>query len=391
MRFVWSVVLVSVVAAGATRAETTRMIACGANIQWQDGALEVDASGLPDGECVMQLPSCSGNVVSGQRIWMYRVEGPSVVVALSDVNDVFLDGTVENTIHEPTFGRSYFCGESGIWLLIGLSGATGPQGPQGPQGIQGMQGPVGLRGPKGDAGDAGPQGPSGSAGPQGETGAVGPAGPQGIQGSTGASGSQGPKGDKGDTGATGPSGSAGLTGATGPTGAQGPQGVQGPAGAQGLTGATGATGPAGPGCQLVGPLTSAFTTASTAFVDVTGLSASIVSGKKYWFAFALAYQSPALLTGAGFSVDGPTASAVSYVVDITSSVTSIAQRSRLTAYNAGSAPLTVGLITSNLDARVEGVVVPTATGALRLRAARGGTLGTIGVQPGSYMTLCELQ
>ena len=114
----------------------------------------------------------------------------------------------------------------------------------------------------------------------GATGAVGPTGPTGGQGSTGITGPTGPTGPGGPTGpvgATGLTGGQGATGVTGPTGPGGPAGPTGPQGATGVQASiTRANMPAGSVLQTVQTLkTSAFTTTSTSYVDVTGYSASI--------------------------------------------------------------------------------------------------------------------
>lgn len=71
----------------------------------------------------------------------------------------------------------------------GLSGLQGPPGPQGPQGIQGIQGNQGL---VGDTGGQGLQGIQGPAGGQGIQGIQGPEGAQGVQGDQGVAGPAGP-------------------------------------------------------------------------------------------------------------------------------------------------------------------------------------------------------
>ena len=114
----------------------------------------------------------------------------------------------------------------------------------------------------------------------GATGATGPTGPTGGQGATGITGSTGPTGPGGPTGpvgATGPTGGQGATGVTGPTGPGGPTGPTGPMGATGVQATISrANMPAGTVLQVVSTTkTSSFSTTSTSFVDVTGLSVSI--------------------------------------------------------------------------------------------------------------------
>jgi hypothetical protein len=108
-------------------------------------------------------------------------------------------------------------------------------------------------------------------GATGVTGPTGPTGPQGATGIsvTGATGPTGPSGPIGATGLTGPTGGQGATGVTGPTGANGPTG---PTGSQGATGVTG-TGAIKQVVQTVKK--DVFTTSTTSYIDITGMSASI--------------------------------------------------------------------------------------------------------------------
>lgn len=90
----------------------------------------------------------------------------------------------------------------------------------------------------------------------------------------------------GISGATGPIGATGVTGPTGPSGPTGPTGGQGATGITGPTGPQGATGvqatisranmPAGTVLQVVSTTkTDTFSTSSSSFVDLTGVSATI--------------------------------------------------------------------------------------------------------------------
>jgi hypothetical protein len=165
--------------------------------------------------------------------------------------------------------------------------------------IQGPAGVTGPTGPTGAVGSTGPSGATGATGPSGSTGPTGSTGPQAtfsvvadnppsnpVEGQAWYNSSDGLTyiyydgvwvefgnslaGPTGPTGATGP---AGATGATGPAGSTGPTGATGPAGETGATG-PGASGPRiGQVIQVALP--SGFSTTSSSYVDVTGLSATI--------------------------------------------------------------------------------------------------------------------
>ena len=109
---------------------------------------------------------------------------------------------------------------------------------------------------------------TGPTGPIGLTGHTGPTGPQGL------TGPQGPTGPIGVTGFTGPQGPTGATGLTGFTGATGPQGTTGPTGPVGATGPGASTGDI-PSAYLND--TSAASTSSGTYADVTGATVNITT------------------------------------------------------------------------------------------------------------------
>jgi hypothetical protein len=99
---------------------------------------------------------------------------------------------------------------------VGATGATGPTGSMGATGIglTGATGPTGARGFTGATGltVTGPTGSMGATGARGFTGATGFTGPQGIQGIQGPQGPQGPGGSQGPQGDRGPKGDDGRDG-----------------------------------------------------------------------------------------------------------------------------------------------------------------------------------
>lgn len=161
----------------------------------------------------------------------------------------------------------------------GSIGATGYTGYTGPQGPTGYTGPIGV----GSSGPTGPTGYTGSQGATGPTGFTGVAGVTGPTGYTGETGKTGNPGATGPTGYTGPAGGSGSAGATGATGYTGPTGYTGTGGAAGATGPTGYTGYTGPSGYTQVSITTAVTTNSTSYVDVTGLNIALSANTNYSF------------------------------------------------------------------------------------------------------------
>jgi hypothetical protein len=198
-------------------------------------------------------------------------------------------------------------GDPGDRGTDGAPGAVGPRGPQGNTGAQGERGADGTDGAQGPAGPAGAQGQDGAPGergPQGEPGTPGAAGTPGAKGDTGPKGDKGDAGTpgtpgaKGDTGLQGPKGDTGLTGAKGDTGSQGPKGDTGAAGAPGADGWVRAV--------LALDVPSVVTTPA----DVTGLSFPVAASQLVEFEFLVIFQSAALTTGLGLSLNGPASPAL---------------------------------------------------------------------------------
>lgn len=127
-------------------------------------------------------------------------------------------------------------------------------------------------------------------------------------------GGSGGKGDTGATGAAGAAGAAGATGAAGPTGPTGPTGATGAAGAAGTTGATGATGPQGPagaGAQV--SVASNLSGSGATFANITGITATLVSGKSYAGQILLRADNATPAGGIKLDFNGGSATAIPFV------------------------------------------------------------------------------
>lgn len=209
-------------------------------------------------------------------------------------------------------------------------------------------------------------------------------------------GPAGPQGPKGDTGAQGPAGADGAQGIQGPAGAdgaQGPQGIQGvkgDTGSQGIQGNPGADstvpGPAGsPGTGSARRVAANVSNSTVSFSDITGLTWTATSGTSYSFQCSIYFASAISTTGIGLAVNGPTASLIRYQAIIPTTAT--AQSSfPATTYDA-STTLGTAALTTVLEARVTGTVIPSANGTLAIRFRSEVAASAITVQAGSF---CEV-
>lgn len=116
--------------------------------------------------------------------------------------------------------------------------------------------------------------------------------------------------------------------------------------------------------------------------DVTGLSFSVLAGKKYWFRFRIAYTSAATTTGARWSINGPAAPTTlnyksEYTLDATSQTVNFA-----TAYDIPAAANASSLTVGNV-ALIEGFITPSVDGTVIARFASEVTVSAITALAGS--------
>jgi hypothetical protein len=229
-------------------------------------------------------------------------------------------------------------------------------------------------GPKGDTGATGSPGRDGATGNVGPTGADSTvAGPTGYTGADGMSGDTGETGPTGWTGYTGYTG-VGATGYTGYTGYSGSVGGVGPTGYTGaestVTGPTGSAGSNGTGVYVCKQSAQITNNSNTTLSDVTGMSFSLTSGKRYYFKFMVTYQTAATTTGVGFAFSAPAMTASNYKVEIRQAAAGTDQMYT----NSVSGNLTTVLVsasviaaTTDYIASIEGFCEPSASGTLQLR------------------------
>lgn len=268
----------------------------------------------------------------------------------------------------------------------GGAGSVGPMGPAGPQGETGPQGPQGNIGPQGPQGNIGPQGPQGNPGPQGDVGPQGPPGEDGAQGPIGLQGPMGltgPKGDKGDTGDTGPQGipgNDGAPGAPGTNGTNGAAGAPGPAGADGFGGGS------------TVKKTADQTIATATPTDVSGLSFNVVAGRYYHFRFLCIVQSNTLTVGVAATVVCPAFTRFAARARMPFAVDGAGAewQGEITASGDAVVPTAIPAINTDYIMEVEGIIVPSANGVLKLQARTETGTTNIIVRQGSMGFLWDM-
>lgn len=109
------------------------------------------------------------------------------------------------------------------------------------------------------------------------------------------------------------------------------------------------------------------TAVGTSYGDVTGLSFYGKAGEVYKFKATVVYDAAATGDGANFSVNGPTATVISYRSEVPTSATAQAVNYG-NAYNLPAAAQATGsAFTTDNVAIVEGVISPSADGNIVIR------------------------
>lgn len=132
-----------------------------------------------------------------------------------------------------------------------------------------------------------------------------------------------------------------------------------------------------------------FTTTSTTFVNVTGLTHAVDAGTAYFFEARLMWQSNNTAGGPGFSVDGPAPLLLSYTVEYQTfaNATGGTMTTRHdTAFNAMAALTTTTAAATTYVATIRGVyVVSVSGGTLAVRLRSSNALYTMTAKAGSYL------
>jgi hypothetical protein len=120
--------------------------------------------------------------------------------------------------------------------------------------------------------------------------------------------------------------------------------------------------------RLAADVTNSNATANT-MQDITGLQFYGYAGKTYRFLFRISYTAAALTTGARFSINGPTFSALNYNSQYSLTVTTVTDNQGLGAYNAPAAANASSAALANNLAIIEGFITLSADGFVVARFA----------------------
>jgi hypothetical protein len=146
---------------------------------------------------------------------------------------------------------------------------------------------------------------------------------------------------------------------------------------------------------LISRLTSAVTTTSTTFTDITGLTTAVAATTTYFFEAYLIWQQNNTSGGIGFAVNGPggTGQFVDYTIqyqnfanDAAGTIQTVHTRSYDTGYTI---PTTTTAANTSYVARISGVLVTgiAAPGTLALRFKSNNASYTASIQAGSWLLL----
>lgn len=135
--------------------------------------------------------------------------------------------------------------------------------------------------------------------------------------------------------------------------------------------------------SLTGDVANANATANT-YMDVTGLSFPVVSGKTYYFRFWIRYTAAATTTGSRWSINGPTTSFLLYDCRWTLTTTTYQQLLYQTAYNTGTVTTSSASTTNNI-AIIEGTITASASGTVIARFASEVASSAITAKIGSFV------
>lgn len=216
------------------------------------------------------------------------------------------------------------------------------------------------------------------------SGGGGGAGEQGPQGAPGPPGDPGPPGEDGNDGAPGAPGADGEDGATGSQGIQGIPGTNGTNGTNGAPGSDGAGFPAGL-TVAVCRKTSDQTFNSATAADVSSMSFAVVAGRTYHFKFLLLVRSDTLTVGIATTITVPAITRFGATVEtiLAADGAGAAWHGAISSSGDAVVPTAVPAINTDYVLTLEGVLIPSASGTLQLRARTETGTTVVTVRQGS--------
>jgi hypothetical protein len=124
----------------------------------------------------------------------------------------------------------------------------------------------------------------------------------------------------------------------------------------------------------------------TSFVDIAGLSFSVLANKRYWFKFTIVTTSAAASVGHAWSINGPSFNNLMYYSFYPSSTTA-------TQYNNGVSTYNTGVVTANNATKglgfIEGIIEPSINGTI-IASARSENVSSVTAKAGSVVFYQQL-
>jgi len=134
---------------------------------------------------------------------------------------------------------------------------------------------------------------------------------------------------------------------------------------------------------LAGDVANSNAVANT-LADITGLTHTVVSGTSYYFKAVILYTSAATTTGARFTVNGPTMTALGFRSEYTLTATTTTLNSHLDTRQLPAASNASALLVGNI-AYVEGMFTPSANGTFAIQFASEVANSAITAKAGSFL------
>lgn len=124
---------------------------------------------------------------------------------------------------------------------------------------------------------------------------------------------------------------------------------------------------------------------ANSIADVTGLSFPVVTGQRYAFKFFINYTAAATTTGSRWTIQGPSFSQLSYKSQYALTTASETFNTGLGAYDLPAASNASSAATTQNISVIEGIIVPSADGAVIARFASEIASSAITAKAGSYV------
>ena len=136
--------------------------------------------------------------------------------------------------------------------------------------------------------------------------------------------------------------------------------------------------------RLIADVTNNNATANT-MQDVTGLSFPVTAGKLYTFEFNIVYTAAATTTGSRWGLQGPTFTYLAFTSEYSLTSTTTTRNAVVQAYDSPAASNATSGSTGNNLARINGIILPSASGTVIARFASEIASSAIVAKAESYL------